>query len=148
MLNRIFHVNICVSDLSRSIPFYEKLGFKVVNDFTLDNPKAGVPLGVDATKFRVVFLRLGDDEQAPVIDLLQFINPPTKGAPYPSLNNLGICRVAFTVDDIDEVYRALQHMGVEFVAPLERMTGEDGAQIAYVCFKDPDGTVLEVISGF
>lgn len=148
MLKRIFHVNICVRDLSRSIPFYEKLGFKVVNDFTLEDPKAGHPLGVDATKFRVVFLRLGNDEQAPVIDLLEFIDPPTQGTAYPSLNNVGICRVAFTVDNIDDVYQELQLMGVEFVAPLERMTGEDGGQIAYVCFKDPDGTVLEIISGF
>lgn len=148
MLKRIFHVNICVRDLSRSIPFYEQLGFKVINEFTLDDPKAGLPLGVNASKFRVVFLRLGDDELAPVIDLLEFIDPPTQGDPYSSLNNVGICRVAFTVDNIDDAYSALQRMNVEFVAPLERVIGADGVEIAYVCFKDPDGTVLEIISGF
>lgn len=147
MLKRFFHVNICVRSLTRSILFYEKLGFEVVKDFTLDDPKAGQALGIDARKFRVVFLRLGDNEQDPVINLLEFINPPTQGVPYPSLNNVGICRVAFEVDNIDDVYGELQRMGVEFVAPLERMIGEDGAEVAYVCFKDPDGTVLEIMSG-
>ena len=28
MLTRLFHVNICVRDMERSIGFYEKLGFR------------------------------------------------------------------------------------------------------------------------
>lgn len=147
MLQSIFHVNICVSNLERSIAFYEKLGFKVVNDFTLEGPDVGRSMGLDASKFRVVFIRLGDDPNATVIDLLEFIEPPTQGAPNPTLNNTGLCRVAFKVDDVDEVYKKLVQMNVEFVAPIERMKGEDGNDISYVCFKDPDGVFLEIISG-
>ncbi len=147
MLTRIFHVNICVRDMERSIPFYEKLGFNKVNDFTLDDPSVGVALGLDARKLRGVFMRLGDDENAPVLDLVQFLDPPPQGEPYATLNNIGICRIAFAVDDIDKTNADLQEMGVEFVAPLNKIRTPDGAEVGVVCFKDPDGTVLELISG-
>lgn len=147
MLTRIFHVNICVRDMERSIPFYEKLGFNKVNDFTLDDPSVGAALGLDARKLHGVFMRLGDDENAPVLDLVQFLDPPPQGEPYATLNNVGICRIAFAVDDIDKTNADLQEMGVEFVAPLNKITTPDGAEVGVVCFKDPDGTVLELISG-
>ena len=147
MLEKLFHVNVCVRDMERSIGFYEKLGFNKVNDFTLEDPKVGEALGLDARKLRGVFMRLGDDENAPVLDLVQFIDPPPQGQPYPSLNNIGICRIAFTVDDIDQTYADLQKMEVQFVAPLKKIKGPGGAEIGVVCFKDPDGTILELISG-
>lgn len=147
MLQRLFHVNICVRDMERSIRFYERLGFKKVNDFTLEDPAVGEALGLKANKLRGVFMRLGDDPNAPVLDLVQFIDPPPQGQPYPTLNNIGICRIAFTVEDIDRAYEQLQAMGVEFVAPLKKLTGPGGTTVGVVCFKDPDGTVLELLSG-
>jgi len=147
MLQRLFHVNICVRDMERSIRFYQDLGFNKVNDFTLDDPSVGDALGVKAKKLRGVFMRLGNDSNAPVLDLVQFIDPPTQGQPYSTLNNVGICRIAFTVDDIDKTYEDLKTKRVEFVAPLKKLTGPGGAEMGVVCFKDPDGTVLELISG-
>jgi len=147
MLQRLFHVNICVRNMERSIRFYQGLGFTKVNDFTLDDPSVGDALGVKAKKLRGVFMRLGSDANAPVLDLVEFIDPPTQGQPYPTLNNVGICRIAFTVDDIDKTYEELKAKRVEFVAPLKRLTGPGGAPMGVVCFKDPDGTVLELISG-
>ena len=147
MLQRLFHVNICVRDMERSIRFYQDLGFKKVNDFTMDDPSVGDALGVKARKLRGVFMRLGDDQNAPVLDLVQFIDPPTQGQPYPTLNNVGICRIAFTVDDIDKTYEELKAKRIEFVAPLKKVDGPGGGKIGVVCFKDPDGTILELLSG-
>ena len=45
MLQKLFHVNICVRDMERSIRFYQDLGFTKVNDFTLDDPSVGDALG-------------------------------------------------------------------------------------------------------
>jgi catechol 2,3-dioxygenase-like lactoylglutathione lyase family enzyme len=133
--------------MERSIRFYQELGFSKVNDFTLDDPSVGDALGVTAKKLRGVFMCLGSDPNAPVLDLVQFIEPPTQGQPYSSLNNVGICRIAFTVDDIDRTYEELKAKKVEFVAPLKKLTGPGGARMGVVCFKDPDGTVLELITG-
>ncbi|MGH7960335.1 MAG: VOC family protein [Candidatus Binatia bacterium] len=147
MLQRIFHVNICVRDMERSIRFYQDLGFTKVNDFVLDDPSVGDALGLQAKKLRGVFMRLGDNPDAPVLDLVQFIDPSPQGQPYPTLNNIGICRIAFTVDDIDKTYEELKAKRVEFLAPLKKIDGPGGAKIGVVCFKDPDGTILELISG-
>jgi len=147
MLQRLFHVNVCVRDMERSIRFYEGIGFNKVSDFTLDDPSVGDALGLKAKKLRGVFMRLGNDPNSPVLDLVQFLDPPTQGQPYPTLNNVGICRIAFTVDDIDKTYAELQEKKVEFVAPLKKIDGPGGAKIGVVCFKDPDGTILELISG-
>jgi catechol 2,3-dioxygenase-like lactoylglutathione lyase family enzyme len=133
--------------MERSIRFYQDLGFNKVDDFTMDNPNVGEVLGVKAQKLRGVFMRLGNDANAPVLDLVQFIDPPTQGQPYPTLNNVGICRIAFTVDDIDKTYEELKAKKVEFVAPLKKLDGPGGRKIGVVCFKDPDGTVLELMSG-
>jgi catechol 2,3-dioxygenase-like lactoylglutathione lyase family enzyme len=133
--------------MERSIRFYQDIGFTKVNDFTLDDPNVGDALGVKAKKLRGVFMRLGNDQNAPVLDLVQFIDPPTQGQPYPTLNNVGICRIAFTVDDIDKTYEELKVKGVDFVAPLKKFPGPSGTRIGVVCFKDPDGTVLELMSG-
>jgi catechol 2,3-dioxygenase-like lactoylglutathione lyase family enzyme len=92
-------------------------------------------------------MRLGDDPGSPVLDLVQFIDPPPQGQPYPTLNNIGICRIAFSVDDIDRTYADLQAKQVQFVAPLKKLKGPGGATIAAVCFKDPDGAILELVSG-
>jgi hypothetical protein len=113
----------------------------------MDDPRVGDALGLKARKLRGVFMRLGDDPNSPVLDLVQFIDPPTQGQPYSSLNNIGICRIAFTVKDIDQAYEDLKAKKVEFVAPLHKVDGPGGAKIGVVCFKDPDGTVLELISG-
>ena len=120
MLKKLFHVNICVRDMERSIAFYEDLGFKKEDDFMVDDPKAGDPLGVKASKLRGVFMRLGDDPNSPVLDLVQFIDPPTQGEPYPTLNHTGICRIAFTVDDIDKTYQDLKTKKVELSHPSTR----------------------------
>jgi len=147
MLQKLFHVNVCVRDMERSIRFYQSLGFTKVEDFTLDDPSVGDALGLKAKKLRGVFMRLGNDANAPVLDLVQFIDPPPQGQPYPTLNNVGICRIAFTVDDIDKTYEQLKALKVEFVAPLKKIKGPKDNQIGVVCFKDPDGTILELISG-
>ena len=147
MLQRLFHVNVCVRDMERSIRFYQDIGFNKVSDFTLDDPSVGEALGLKARKLRGVFMRLGNDSNSPVLDLVQFIDPPPQGNPYPTLNNIGICRIAFTVDDIDKTYEELRAKKVDFVAPLKKVDGPGGAKIGVVCFKDPDGTILELISG-
>src|SRR5713101_7435221 len=137
MLQRLFHVNICVRDMERSIRFYQDLGFTKVNDFTLDDSSVGDALGLKAKKLRGVFMRLGDDPDSPVLDLVQFIDPPPQGQPYATLNNIGICRIAFIVDDIDKTNQTLISKGVDIVAPLQRYAGPRGTTIGVMCFKDP-----------
>ena len=147
MLNGIFHINVTVRDLDRSIKFYEDLGFKAVNVITQEGTDIAADLGMRVNKMRVAFMRLRDDPDYPVIDLLQFIDPPSQGEAYAVLNNVGIGRIAFTVDDIDKAYEELNAKNVEFLSPIVRKDLGD-SKIGVVCFKDPDGTVLELIQWY
>lgn len=142
MLTGISHTVVCVRDLDRSIAFYNKLGLKSFYEGTTDSPIVGEVLGLDIRKARMAFMRFGDDPTSPFLDIVEFLDPPTQGSPYPTLNNVGLCRVAFSVDDIDQTYQHLQEMAVEFVTPLRRLPSGG----AMVCFKDPDGTFLEIIT--
>jgi catechol 2,3-dioxygenase-like lactoylglutathione lyase family enzyme len=83
MLRRFFHINVCVRDMERSIQFYQDLGFIKANDFILGggNPGIGQALGLEVKKLRGVFMRLGDDPNAPVLDLVQFVDPPPRANP-------------------------------------------------------------------
>ncbi|HKD69087.1 MAG TPA: VOC family protein [Candidatus Binataceae bacterium] len=146
MLQRLFHVNICVRDMDRSVRFYEEVGFTKVNDFMLDDPSLEAGLGIKTKKLRGVFMRVGDDPNAPALDLVQFLDPPTQGQPYPSLNHVGICRICFWVDNIDRMYERLRaNKNIEFVGPLVVLHGSNNFQVKFVCLKDPDGSVLELM---
>lgn len=50
MFRRLFHINICVRDIERSIRFYESLGFTKVEDFVLDDDNVGEAMGIQARK--------------------------------------------------------------------------------------------------
>lgn len=149
-LNRLYHVNINVTDLERSIAFYEKLGFAVVARFRMEGDLGertarafGVPFGpIDAA-----FMKLGDRPGSMLIDLCQYLDPPTQGTPIRQLDHAGMVRLAFHVDDIEEVHRELLEMGVTMLGPLEFMTPPGGVRSGVFAFYDPDGTILEVLTG-
>jgi len=63
------------------------------------------------------------------------------------LNNIGIVRVALACDDVDKAYNDLKVKGVEFLSPPQEVDLERPGQmpIKVVCFKDPDGIVLELV---
>jgi hypothetical protein len=103
--------------------FTQGLGFNKVNDLTMDDPSVGEALGLKAKKLRGLFMRLGSDRNAPMLDLVQFIDPPPHGQPYPTLTNIGICRIAFTADDIDKTYEELKAKKIECLAPLKKING-------------------------
>ena len=145
----IFHANICVSDMERSLKFYRDiLGFQVLHDFVIENEALNRALGVEKAQVRGVLIRLGDDEKATLLDLVQWLSPGPAGPPYRQLNNLGICRIALKVKGIEAVYKDIQAQGVEFMTPPQsvKIEGAPG-ETKFCCFYDPDRTILELIEG-
>ena len=140
----VFHVNVNCTDLDRSRAFYERVGFKVVHELGTGGSKAmlrglGLPEG---SKGRAVLMMLEPDKpRGTRLDLIEWIDPPTKGAPAPDLAHAGAVRIALWTIGIDEEYERLSAAGVEFLSEPVSMGG--GAR--FCCFKDPDGTVLELI---
>jgi glyoxylase I family protein len=76
------------------------------------------------------------------------VQTPTEGNPYPHLYHAGICRIALVADNLQEVcdtVKAAKMAGVEFFSEPQVMKNRDGTNSSFVCFTDPDGTVIELI---
>jgi glyoxylase I family protein len=142
MVKGIFHININVTNFERSLEFYKLLGFKVVKDLGEGGNKyfeRGLrmphrPVG------RAALLRLGEDKYATRIDLIEWKTPKVEGKPYPHLWHTGMCRLALWTDNLQEMCDKLKAVGAEFLSEPQVM-----GDSSFVCFKDPDGTILELI---
>jgi catechol 2,3-dioxygenase-like lactoylglutathione lyase family enzyme len=145
-IDRIFHFNINCTNLDRTVPFYEMLGFKVILDFGdgMESQEMADAFGIDRANIKGVHLRLGDGEEATRIDLLEFQDPPPFGHPYPHLYHTGIARMCLRTTDIWQMYYYLKSQGVEFLSEPQLLPGTD---VTIVCFKDPDGTFIELLEG-
>jgi catechol 2,3-dioxygenase-like lactoylglutathione lyase family enzyme len=144
MFSKVFHFNLNVCDLDRSISFYRGLGFVLIGEATPEGPELGAPLGLKVSKFRAAFMRLAGQADGPILDLLQFLEPPHVGDPYTALNNIGICRIAFRVEDFAGALETLQAQAIPLQGPAVEMVGPGGEKVVTACFRDPDGIALQL----
>ncbi|HIF94897.1 MAG TPA: SDR family NAD(P)-dependent oxidoreductase [Myxococcales bacterium] len=63
-------------------------------------------------------------------------------APYSELNPLGTARIALYPSDLDADPEELRASGVEIIGSPATVLWNDRPSSRFVCFKDPDGTVL------
>ncbi len=142
MIKGIFHININVTNFERSLAFYQQLGFKVVKDLGEGgNPQFEKGLRMANPRGRAALLMLGDNKYATRIDLIEWKSPKVEGKPYPHLHHVGMARLALWTDTLQQDYERLKATGVEFFSEPQIM--KDGS--SFVCFTDPDGTILEFI---
>lgn len=145
MLDRLFHIAINSTDLDRSVKFYQRLGFTVVQDRTVENDKVKEAFAVPTGRLRFVHLRLGEDERATLLDIVQWYGVEPEAGPSAPVaqHQRGITRFAVLTDDTERVYRELSADGVEFLTrPTTVMTPQGGWKICLAL--DPDGVVVQV----
>ena len=140
----ILHVNINCSDFERSRAFYEMLGFRVIMPVRPDGTgEVAAAVGMVDYQVNGALMRHRDGS---VIDLLEWQDPRDDRPPYDELNHLGIARLAFVTTDIDSDMERLAAAGVEFLSGgSARVDGPGGRTTRFICFRDPDGTVLELV---
>lgn len=144
----LVHVNINCSDYDRSKAFYEVLGFQEVWPVPETNT-AEVAAAVGMPPYRVkgaLLMLQGDEVAAPVtIDLLEWKEPRDEEPPYGHLYHYGIARIALATSDLDGDMARLDEAGAEFLSEPATMPPSSGSTARFVCFKDPDGIVLELV---
>ena len=137
MLN-IRHTGIVVTDMQKSIDFYESLGFEIKKDMIESGPYIDSLLSIDGGEVNTVKMSLRDGG---MVELLHFKNHQEEPTPG-SLTNIGCTHFAMTVDNLEETYNNLVMSGVEFVS--EPQFSPDGFARVVFC-KDPDGTFIELV---
>ena len=123
MLKGIDNIGVAVTDLARSMAFYEKLGFTKSYDYDADVKGASMSCGS-----AVLFL----------FQTKQTNPPAVRRDPSLAQNPPGIDHISFVVEDVDALYNDLKAKGIAFNG--EPADQDWGARL--VGLKDPDGNNL------
>ena len=142
----LVHININCSDFDRSLRFYELLGFQKVIDVPPKNtPEVAAAVGMPPYTVKGALLILQNSKTPLMIDLLEWLEPTDNRPPYPNLYHLGIARIALSTNDLDSDIAFLKSEGVEFLSDPATVKIENQPETRFICFKDPDGTILELV---
>jgi glyoxylase I family protein len=143
------HVNINCTNYQRSKQFYELLGFEEVWQVPETNTKeVAAAVGMPPYKVEGALFSLKSTTTPIVIDLLQWHEPRDSSPPYPHLYHTGLARLALRTTDLQADYDYLKQAGVEILSEPATVSTGEGHGSRFFCFKDPDGTFLELVEGF
>jgi catechol 2,3-dioxygenase-like lactoylglutathione lyase family enzyme len=145
LVDSIQGISVNCTNLERSLEFYKAIGFKEVADIG-ESGGGGLEKGlrIPNPRARGRLLKLGDDPGAINLDLIEWLSPRTEGRAYPRLNHAGIARIAVHTANLQRSYEELKARGIEFYSEPQVLQFRDRSSL-FVCFEDPDGTVLELI---
>lgn len=145
-ITALVHININCSDFDRSLKFYELLGFRRAIDVPSTNTsEVAAAVGMPPYRVKGALLSLPTTTGVLMLDLLEWQEPTDPNPPYPHLYHLGIARIALATDDLDGDMARLTSHGVQFLSEPASVTIENQPTVRFVCFRDPDGTVLELV---
>ena len=137
-LLRIDNVGIVVDDLQATISFFEALGLELEGEATVEGPSVDGLIGLKDARSDVAMLRTPDGHGR--IELSKFHEPAaTRGAPRDApVNTLGMGRIMFAVDDIDDAVARLQAHGAALVGEIVQY--EDSYRLCYL--RGPEGILV------
>lgn len=137
-LKRMDNVLIVVDDLESVKAFFLELGMEVEGEATVDDPSVGRLIGLENTRATLVTLRTPDGHGR--IELDKFHSPPAvrNGPVKAPVNELGIRRIMFAVEDIDAVLKRLLARGGELIGEVVQYG--DSYRLAYL--RGPEGIII------
>ena len=137
-IQRMDNVLIVVDDLEAAKAFFAELGMELEGQTTVEGSWVDRIVGLEGVRADIAMMRTPDGHGR--VELTKFHTPPAvrtepKDAPA---NALGIRRIMFAVDDIDEVVARLRSHGAELVGEIAQY--ED---IYRLCFlRGPEGIII------
>lgn len=152
----IHHTSFTVTDLERTIAFYEDLvGMRLLGRKHRRGADLGTALlgrgspefgslepGSDSASAEILIadMALGNAR----VEFIQYVTPP--GGPYqgdPSV--AGSAHIALLTDDIEGEYRRLEKAGVKFHTPVRTVHDPGKPWWKWCYFRDPDGLCVELV---
>ncbi|MEY9842261.1 VOC family protein [Streptacidiphilus sp. EB103A] len=137
-IQRMDNVLIVVADLDAAIAFFVELGMELEGRAPFQGRWAERVIGLDDVRQEIAMLRTPDGHGR--VELAMFHAPKAisvepKDAP---VNTLGIRRIMFAVDDIEDVVARLRTHGAELVGEVAQY--EDSYRLCYV--RGPEGIMV------
>ena len=136
MAIRMENVGIAVRDLDATISFFTDLGLTVLGRDTVSGEWADTAVGLDGNHARIAMLQTPDGQGR--MELFEYIHPDAIETSPTLPHEIGMHRVAFAVDDIDD---ALAIAARHDCFPLRGVANyEDVYKLSYV--RGPSGICL------
>jgi catechol 2,3-dioxygenase-like lactoylglutathione lyase family enzyme len=137
-IRRMDNVGIVVNDLAAAVAFFIELGLELEGETTVEGPSVDRLVGLDDVRTDIALVRTPDGHGR--VELMKFQRPTAvsaepKNAPA---NTLGIRRIMFAVDDIEDVVARLRAHGGQLVGELTQY--EDKYRLCYV--RGPEGILV------
>jgi glyoxylase I family protein len=133
---KLENVGIAVRDLDAAIAFFTDLGLSVVGHDTISGEWADTAVGLDDNHTKIAMLQTPDGHGQ--LELFEYIHPEAIESEPVRPNEIGMHRVAFSVDDIDEALEIAAKHGCQ---PLRGVaTYGDVYKLAYI--RGPSGIIV------
>ena len=135
---RMDNVLIVVDDLEAAKAFFAELGMELEGEATNEGPWADRVVGLDGVRADIAMMRTPDGHGG--IELAKFHTPPAvRAEPQDApVNALGLRRIMFAVDDVDDVVARLRSHGGELVGEIAQY--EDVYRLCFL--RGPDGIII------
>ena len=137
-LQRMDNVLIVVEDLEAAKAFFVELGMELEGETTVEGPWVDRIVGLENVRSEIAMMRTPDGHGR--IELDKFHTPAAvrtepKNTP---VNTLGIRRIMFAVDDIEDVLARLRAHGAELIGEIAQY--EDMYRLCYI--RGPEGIIV------
>ena len=137
-LKRMDNILIVVENLEAAKAFFVELGMEVEWETTVEGPSVDRLIDLQNVRATLALMRTPDGHGR--IELDKFHTPEAirTGPEAVPVNALGIRRIMFAVDDIDDVVARLRAHGAELVGEVVQY--EDTDRVCYV--RGPEGIIV------
>jgi catechol 2,3-dioxygenase-like lactoylglutathione lyase family enzyme len=137
-IQRMDNVGIVVDDLEAAVAFFAELGMELEGETPVEGRWVDRIVGLDGVRADIAMMRTPDGHSK--LELTKFHTPAAISADprVASANVLGIRRIMFAVDDIDDVLARLRAHGAELVGEVADY--EDIYRLCYV--RGPEGILV------
>jgi catechol 2,3-dioxygenase-like lactoylglutathione lyase family enzyme len=137
-LQRMDNVLIVVEDIEAAKAFFAELGMALEGETTVEGDWAGRVVGLEDVRADIAMLRTPDGHGR--VELTRFHTPPAVRAEPEDApaNALGIRRIMFTVEDVDDTVARLRSHGAELLDEIARY--EDSYRLCFL--RGPEGIII------
>jgi catechol 2,3-dioxygenase-like lactoylglutathione lyase family enzyme len=137
-IQRMENVLIVVDDLEAAKAFFAELGMELEGEATNEGPSVDRVVGLNDVRADLAMMRTPDGHGR--IELTKFHTPPAVRAEPEDApaNALGIRRIMFAVDDVDDVVARLRSHGGELVGEIAQY--EDSYRLCFL--RGPEGIII------
>jgi catechol 2,3-dioxygenase-like lactoylglutathione lyase family enzyme len=120
-IQRMDNVAIVVDDLDAAVAFFTELGMELENRGDIEGVWADRTVGLDGIRSEIAMMRIPDGHGR--LELTKYHAPAAVDGGAAAPNTLGLHRVMFAVDDIDDTIARLRTHGAELLGDVADYEG-------------------------